>query len=113
QISRLRNILHDELMKEPPSTQRVLAFLSSVRERNTARRQFEQARVGTKTLLNWLEETLQATAWTTWFGFRSADAPRVGGVQASLTDKLRTEYLLRLVDAVLTRAARELRKEAK
>ncbi|RMD59534.1 CRISPR-associated RAMP protein Csx10 [Candidatus Parcubacteria bacterium] len=113
QISRLRNILHDELMKETPSTQRVREFLSSVRERNTARRQFERARVGTKTLLNWLEETLQAIAWTTWFGFQSADAPRVGGVQASLTDTLRTEYFLRLVDAVLARAAKELRKEAK
>jgi len=113
QISRLRSILHDELMKAAPSSQRVLDFLRNVKERNTARKQFERARVGTKTLLSWLEETLQITAWETRFGFQQTEVPRVGGVQASLTDTLRIEYLLRLVDAVLARAAKEHRKEAK
>ncbi|GBC77429.1 hypothetical protein HRbin08_00907 [bacterium HR08] len=112
QISRLRSILHDELMKETPSMQRILEFLNSIRERNTARRQFERARIGTKSLLNWLEETLQDSAWETRFGFHQTDVPRIGGIQASLTDALRIEYLIRLVDAVLARAAKERRKEA-
>jgi CRISPR-associated protein Csx10 len=113
QISRLRSIIHDELMKAEPSSQRVLDFLRNVKERNTARKQFERARVGTKTLLSWLEETLQMSAWETRFGFQQTDVPRIGDVQASLTDTLRIEYLLRLVDAVLARAAKEHRKEAK
>lgn len=113
QISRLRSILHDELMKETPSTQRILGFLGSIRERNTARRQFERARIGTKSLLEWIEETLQDSAWETRFGFRQTDVPRVGGIWASLSDELRVEYLLRLVEAVLARAAKESRKEAK
>jgi len=113
QISRLRSIIHDELMKAEPSSQRVLDFLRNVKERNTARKQFERARVGTKTLLSWLEETLQMSDWETRFGLQQTDVPRIGDVQASLTDTLRIEYLLRLVDAVLARAAKEHRKEAK
>jgi len=113
QISRLRSILHDELMKETPSTQRILEFLNRIRERNTARRQFERARIETKSLLNWLEETLQDSTWETRFGFQQTDAPRIGSIQASLTDALRIEYLIRLVDAVLARAVKENRKEAK
>jgi len=116
QLSRLRNIIHDELMKESPNPQRVLDFLNTVRERNTARRQFERARVGTKTLLNWLEEILQATdenAWKSRLGFQPTDARTVGNVRVELTDRLRIEYLLRLVDAVLARAAKERRKEGR
>jgi len=116
QLSRLRNILHDELMKETPNPQRALDFLNTVRERNTARKQFERARVGTKTLLNWLEEILQATdenAWKSWLGFQPTDARTVGNVRVELTDRLRIEYLLRLVDAVLARAAKERRKEGR
>ena len=112
QISRLRSILHDELMKETPSTQRIFKFLKSVRERNTARRQFERARVGAETLLNWIEETLQISAWETRFGFQQTDVPQIGSIQASLTDALRIEYLIRLVDALLARAVKESRKEA-
>lgn len=114
QLSRLRNILHDELIKEPPNPQRVLEFLNSIGQRNTARRQFERARVGTMTLLNWLEKSLQATdenVWKELFHFRATDMPGVGGVNAELTDSLRTEYLMRLIDAVLVRAIKERRKE--
>lgn len=114
QLSRLRNILHDELMKETPSVQRVLDFLSQIKERKTARKQFERARVGTKTLLDWLEESLQVSdegAWKSLLGFQPADSRKIGGVSAELTETLRTEYLLRLIDAVLARAAKARRKE--
>lgn len=113
QLSRLRNIVHDELMKEAPNPQRVLDFLSSIRKRSTARRQFERARVGGKTLIDWLEETLRSTEdeWKSLLGFRPTDARRVGGIGADLTDALRNEYLLRFIAAVLADAARKRREE--
>jgi CRISPR-associated protein Csx10 len=116
QLSRLRNILQDELMKHPPDPQRVLDFLSQIEQRNTARRQFERARVGTNTLLIWLEEGLKVSdenAWKSLLGFQPTDARKVGGVGAELTDALRTEYLLRLIDAILARAVKKRRKEEK
>lgn len=116
QLSRMRSIIHDELMKEIPNPQRVGEFLNRVRERSTARKQFEQARVGSMPLLKWLDDTLQATAeseWKTLLGFQSSDIRKVGGVQASLSDSVRVQYVLRLVYAVLARAAKERRKEAR
>jgi CRISPR-associated protein Csx10 len=116
QLSRLRNIIHDELMKESADPQRVGHFLSNVEERSTARRQFERARIGTETLLNWLEATLDAKdedAWKLRLGFESTDVRKIGGMGTSLTDTLRNEYLLRLIDAVLARAAKERRKEGR
>jgi len=116
QLSRLRNIIHDELMQASPNPQRLCDFLNSVRERNTARRQFERARVGATPLLKWLDDTLQITDETGWkslLGFRPEHARKVGGVEAILTDDLRTEYVLRLIDAVLASTAKENRKEGR
>jgi len=116
QLSRLRNIIHDELMKVSPDPQRLRDFLNSVRERNTARRQFERARVGTIQLLKWLHDTLQKTdesGWKSLLGFRAEDARKVGGVEAILNDDLRTEYILRLIDAVLSRTAKKSKKEGR
>lgn len=114
QLSRLRNILHDELLNESPDPQRILDFLHRIKERNTARRQFERARVGAKTLWDWLETRLQISderAWKSLLGFQEAHTGKVGGIAAPLPDELRAEYLLRLIDAVLARAAKDRRKE--
>jgi len=113
QLSRLRNILHDEMMKEQPDLQRVRDFLHRIKERNTARKQFERARIGGTSLLEWLEDTLQRTeedAWKVLLGFQTGDVRRVGGLTAALTDALRAEYLLRLIDATLAHAIKGRRK---
>lgn len=115
QLSRLRSIIHDELRKEMPNPQRVGEFLNSVRQRNTARRQFERARVGSERLVDWLDRTHQKiteSEWKTLLGFQAQDVRKVGGVETKLTDALRSEYVLRLIDAVLARAAKEKRQEA-
>jgi CRISPR-associated protein Csx10 len=113
QLHRLRHIIHDELMKPEPNPRRVLAFLGDVKERNTARKQFQRARIGTRTLLEWMEETLKANdgQWNSLFGWQPSDLPQVGGVKAELTHTLRTEYILRFIDAVLARAAKKGRRE--
>ncbi len=116
QLSRLRNIIQDELMKVSPNPQRLLDFLNSVKERNTARRQYERARIGGTPLLKWLDDTLQITdehSWQSLLDFRPEHARKVGGVGPTLTEGLCTEYVLRLIDAVLARAAKERRKEGR
>lgn len=115
QLSRLRNVIYDELMKEVPNPQRIGEFLNSVIQRNTARKQFERARVGSECLGDWLDHTHRKTAENDWkilFGFQAQEVRKVGGMEAKLTDELRAEYVLRLIDAVLARVAKEKRKEA-
>lgn len=110
QLSRLRSIIRDELMQEAPDPQRVGAFLQGIRDRRTPRQQYESARVGGRSLLDWLEQAQRSTseeAWRELIGFRAGDARTVGGVAADLGLSLRIEYLLRLIDAVLARAAKE------
>jgi CRISPR-associated protein Csx10 len=113
QLYRLRNIIHDELMKPEPNPQRVLDFLKDVEVRNTTRKQFQRARIRTRTLLEWIEEILKANdgQWNSLFGWQPSDMPQVGGVKAELTHTLRTEYTLRFIDAVLARAAKKGRRE--
>jgi CRISPR-associated protein Csx10 len=115
QLSRLRNIIHDELMKETPNPQRVATFLSDVRQRSTARKQFERARVNSERLSEWLERTCQKTSedeWKMLLDVKAQDARKLGGVEATLTETIRAEFILRLIDGVLARSAKESRKEA-
>jgi CRISPR-associated protein Csx10 len=116
QLSRLRNVIHNELMQSEPNPQRIGEFLNNVRQRNTARKQYERARVGSEHLVDWLERTRQITSeneWKTLIGLRSDDSYKVGGVEARLTEALRTEYVLRFIDAVLARAAKAQRQEVR
>lgn len=116
QLSRLRNIIHDELMKETPNPQGIATFVSDVRQRSTAHKQFERARVNnTERLSEWLERTCQKTpvaAWKVLLDVRAEDTRKLGGVEATLTETIRAEFVLRLIDGVLARAAKENRKEA-
>jgi CRISPR-associated protein Csx10 len=106
QLSRLRNIIHDELRKDTPNSQRVGDFVIDVKARSMARKQFERAHVGHTPLLKWLDDQSRIADWQTLLGFQAKDARTVGGVQPNLADKLRDEYMLRLIDAVLARAAK-------
>lgn len=114
QLSRLRNIIHDELMKPTPNPQCVGEFLNSVLERNMARRQFERARVGNERLWDWINHIYQTTgenALKTVLGFQTGDGRKVGSAEPEITNALCAEYVLRFIDAVLARAAKENRKE--
>jgi len=70
----------------------------------------------TTPLLKWLDDTLQITDETEWkslLRFRPEHARKVGGIEAILTDALRTEYILRLIGAVLSRTAKKSKKEGR
>lgn len=115
QLSRLRSILQDELMRVGSNLQRVGEFLIRVKERNSVRKQFERARVGSERLIEWLERIHRTTSeneWKALLGLQPGDVPKIGDIKSSLTNALRTEYVLRLIIAVLARAAKARRKEA-
>lgn len=114
QIARLRNVIHRELMQSQPGLSGVVEYLSDVKARRTPRQQYERARVGEASLLNWLEAKLQlgnADAWSQWFGFNSDQIKSIGSVSPTLTEQLRTEYLLRYLEVVLARATKQARDE--
>ncbi len=106
QLSRLRNIIHDELAGQR-SIERIQNYLKKVMARSTPQKQFTRARVDKTRLADWLTSILD---------FKTANARRdnVLNVQGLPTlgmhkpedarDALRNEYVLRFLDAALLRA---------
>ncbi len=116
QLSRLRNIIHDELLTNA-DPKRVENFLADVNARNTARKQFEQARLEWKEvdegktrhegLTAWLANASRVRNEKNWLellGLKKSIERAVGTVKIQPDDQLRAEYVLRLIDAVLARA---------
>lgn len=118
QLSRLRNIIQDELLEQQPEPARLNGFLKSVRERKAARRQFERARIGGQPMIEWLEDTCKktdASSWKALFDVKTGDLRQIGDVAPEIdqNDKLRNEYLLRYIDAALARAAKPKKEKEK
>lgn len=110
QIGRLRDLLHDELMKLTPNPNQILDYMKKVEKRSSARKQFENARVGNKPLSVWIKEKLSHGSESDirqLLGFQASDLRKIGGVAADFSESLRHEYLLRYIDAVLARAAKQ------
>jgi CRISPR-associated protein Csx10 len=116
QLTRLRSILADELMKPEPGLKRLTDFMSQVEKRSAARKQFEAARIGEERtrLLIWLKESEAKIADRAQLLTKDLPASRVGTVTAEVSDALRAEYVLRLIDTVLAHAAKtQQQKEGK
>jgi hypothetical protein len=122
QISRLRRVLLEALRQETPNTDTIGQFISSVRERGSARRQFERSTVNREPLLRWLNRLLRYEsqgAWTMddneWRGFLQVSGEelriKIADVTADVDNRLRLEYILRLVDLVLAQAVKRRGKE--
>lgn len=103
QIMRLRTILRDELMKPNPRLDRVENYRKQIGERNTARKQFTRARVGSQTLLDWLQKIQEVEL--------SIRPVSLAGESMGVDETLLTVYRLRLIDAVLTRATLPKKRE--
>lgn len=116
QISRLRNIIRDELAKDELQVRRIKEYLSQIESRSSARKQFEFARVGGEgNLLRWIEATLGKESdaeWRNLVGYEVGDWRKVGDVEPPVDDRLKREYILRLIDGVLARAAKQKSKDA-
>jgi len=114
QISRLRNILHDELTKKEPGLKRLRDFLKRIEERSAARRQFEKARVGNYSLIQWLKDNLKKMEegkWDPLTGSSYQRELRVGNIRAVITKEMHTEYALRFIDVVFAGAIKKQKKE--
>lgn len=102
QISGLRYLIQKELLFEIPNPKKIQEYLSKLRL--TARKQFEQARIGDKTLLNWLEEEIKKVDEAHFplkIDLMDEKVRKIGDVKPTITQGLLAEYLLRHIDSVL------------
>jgi CRISPR-associated protein Csx10 len=115
QLARLRLILHDALRQEPTvGRARLTQYLQSIEERQTTRRQFTGDRVAGRALLDWLRLRFRlADEQDIWREIKVdlTKLPKVGANVAADLTGLAYEYNLRLVDAVLARAAKSKQRE--
>lgn len=113
QLSRLRQIIHDELRKEykQRDTDRLLEYFKDLENRKTTSKQFSQDRIDGKPLLEWFRKLVEG-ADLSQFDSQALKAPMIGkNIQAELTADMIYEYNLRLIDGVLARAAKLRSKE--
>jgi len=122
QISRLRGIVLEELRQTTPSTSRIRRSIESIEARGSARRQFERSTINEEPLLRWLKRllrdgsqgawTMDDNDWKALLGLSGIGVgAQIGDVKANIDDALRLEYVLRLIDLVLARAAKQRGKE--
>jgi len=127
QLSRLRNIVLDEL-RQPKPTQitrgqetksRIQWFLEDILKRQVTRDAWSRARVepNGKPLIKWIKDVYDADVnnadeWRKAVGLRDEEVPKVkvgNDVSAELTATMRREFSLRLIAEVLKRAAKQQR----
>lgn len=114
QVSRLRGIIRDEMMKEKPEIQRLNNYIAEVKNRKSAFRQFEKARVEGKNLLDWINSIISKTSPSEWEQlFKVKPVPALGGVPVAKCpeDTKRVYYLLRYIDAVLASMVKQTSEE--
>jgi len=121
QLARLRNVIHAQLMSHTPSLAKVQEYLDDIKQRTKAHEQFKNASHGGETLMSWLKKHLDfekaddaetISEFEILFGLSGTGyVPKVGGEEAQLTTALSREYMLKFIDAVLARAAKDKRPE--
>lgn len=105
QLSRLRNLIQRELTSSL-RIQEVASYLDRLRSK--ARKQFEQASIGDRSLFDWIKDKAAGIEADNFaLSIADTDRRKIGSVEPELTPELRAEYTLRLMDAVLARAAKE------
>ena len=108
QISRFRSVILNELMKknEEIDIRHVKKYLSDIESRKSASEQFKNARVGNRSLLDWLKKTLDDHNLEDLLGFNMRKMPGIGGVKPRFDEPLRKRYLLRYIDDILASAVK-------
>ena len=110
QLARLRNVLRDVLNAGGQDMEKVQEFLENLKP--TAQKQYQRAKVEiTKSpvrLNRWLDDRLKKKDALS--GFSSRRIPKIAGQKAELTDALKTEYTLRLIEAVVSKKMKENRR---
>jgi CRISPR-associated protein Csx10 len=101
QLSRFRVALRRA--SQDANAKRIVDHLARLDKRS--KQQFEQARIYGKRLSDWLHEGIeQGRIWDEWL--KPTAMPSIAGVTARPTDRLKLEYIVRLLDALFKRAAK-------
>ena len=105
QLNRLRAILRSA--RAGQAMGRPLEWLNNLRP--TAHRQFESARLGDERLLDWLRERFMNPD-SVWTEIGRSELPQIGSATVDLGEDLAQEVMIRLVDGVLARLAKEAKR---
>lgn len=110
QLNALRSVVQDALRGSPVNANTPADALKRLDERGVTRRQFDKARVDGQRLTAWIGKTIDGT--NEWDRLKS-NANIASLITASERDEtaMRTQYNLRLVDAVLARAAKQTQRK--
>jgi CRISPR-associated protein Csx10 len=112
QLSRLRQVVQDELYKRPSEEDKLAAktmhngrerlrnYAKKLKERAATRQQFDRAQINNKPLLDWLENRLKDDA-SIEAVLQVAATPAIGDTKGQWTAVMRYEYNLRLIDLTL------------
>ncbi len=117
QLSRLRNILRQTINQRSESVQPVKDFLDKLKK--PAEDQFRKARLirdggqSGPRLLSWLSERLSALDGLQLMNFNENDIPEVVGQKAEITNDIKREYTLRLIESIVDSRMKQNRKEGK
>jgi CRISPR-associated Csx10 family RAMP protein len=110
QLARLRSVIHAELLRDAPGLACLEDFAAGLRA--PAKRHFERTRIDGQSLFDWLR-SLPATTGemrrALLFGPRENTPPSIGDFSANLDDTALACHTLRLVDAIVARAAKQQR----
>lgn len=105
QLNGLRTVIQKALRQTPNEGRRTVEnYLDSLGARKTTREKFSRDRVAGKSVLDWIRE--RATDEQVWQELDVGKLPQLGDLQVQLGASLAYQYNLRLVDAVLARAAK-------
>ena len=107
QLHALRQVVHSALLQKPDTGRETLDnYLQHALKRRVSREQLEKTRVEGQKLADWLARrfTDETEIWQKKY-LAVDPLPQIGGISAALTPELVYEYNLRLVAAVLSRAA--------
>ncbi len=111
QLSRLRQVVQDELHKRPSANdnadekmangrERLLNYTKKLRDRAVTRKQFDRARIDGEPLLDWIDGCMKDNSMIEE-AIQPAILPAIGNIKGTWTNATRYEYNLRLVDMTL------------
>lgn len=117
QLSRLRLVVRDAWRNKDPEL--LPRFLKEMRQ--NAQNQFQKAKVGNKSLHNWLNDGWLDQIWTENFAGAVTSTPGIGDVSVGTNnelnredfhlDALKLEYVSRLIDGMCSKAIRKKQHE--
>jgi len=114
QLSRVRTAARQALARatDEARPQPLKDITTLLNELKRSRQQFEGARIGSQTLLEWIEQRVSQRDVANQFDFNDeSKLPMVAGQRAEINDDLRTEYTARLIDGVMKKAIKQQQAE--